>query len=75
MAALCGFAAAQPVLAAADASPETAGSAPSTLSAQCDSVSFATGTRQNRAACRRIFARQIRPTVQTSPQTAADFGS
>ncbi|BDC43545.1 hypothetical protein PTKU15_68420 [Paraburkholderia terrae] len=41
----------------------------------CDSVSFATGTAQNRAACRRMFAREARPTVQTSPLTASDYAS
>ncbi|AUT57488.1 hypothetical protein [Paraburkholderia caribensis] len=41
----------------------------------CDSVSFATGTAQNRAACRRVFAREARPTVQTSPLTASDYAS
>jgi hypothetical protein len=43
--------------------------------AQCDSVSFASDSPANRAACRRLFARQVRPTVQTSPLTASDFGS
>ncbi|MHB9836978.1 hypothetical protein Q8F57_019280 [Paraburkholderia terrae] len=41
----------------------------------CDSVSFAAGTAQNRAACRRVFAREARPTVQTSPLTASDYAS
>jgi hypothetical protein len=41
----------------------------------CDSVSFATGSAQNRAACRRVFAREARPTVQTSPLTASDYAS
>lgn len=43
--------------------------------AQCDSVTFATGTPQNRAVCRRIFAREARPNVQTSPLTASDYAS
>jgi hypothetical protein len=41
----------------------------------CDSVSFATGTPQNRAACRRVFARDTRPSVQTAPLTASDYAS
>lgn len=41
----------------------------------CDSVSFATGTAQNRAACRRMFAREARPSVQTAPLTASDYAS
>ena len=41
----------------------------------CDSESFATGSAQNRAACRRVFAREARPTVQTSPLTASDYAS
>ncbi len=41
---------------------------------QCDSASFAAGSSANRAACRRMFARELRPSVQNSPQTAADYG-
>jgi hypothetical protein len=72
LAASFGVAAAQPAL-AADSSPSPASSP--AVTAQCDSVSFAAGTPQNRAACRRVFARQTRPTVQTSPLTASDYGS
>ncbi|MFT4069763.1 hypothetical protein [Paraburkholderia sp.] len=72
--ALLAAVATQPVLAAAsDVSPQTAASPD--VAPQCDSVSFATGSPRNRAACRRIFAREARPTVQTSPLTASDFGS
>ncbi|MBN3756572.1 hypothetical protein G3N95_26800 [Paraburkholderia sp. Tr-20389] len=42
---------------------------------QCDPVSFATGSAQNRATCRREFAREARPNVQTSPLTASDYAS
>ncbi|WP_321814059.1 MULTISPECIES: hypothetical protein [unclassified Paraburkholderia] len=42
---------------------------------QCDSASFATGGAKNRQACRREFAREARPTVQTAPQSASDYAS
>jgi hypothetical protein len=64
-------AAAQSALAA----PDTSSDQGKAVVAQCDSVSFASGSPANRAACRRIFARQVRPNVQTSPLTASDFGS
>jgi hypothetical protein len=57
------------------ASPDASSGREAAVAAQCDSVSFASGTPANRAACRRIFARQTRPTVQTSPLTASDYGS
>ncbi|WP_109480470.1 hypothetical protein [Paraburkholderia sp. C35] len=56
------------------ASP-AAGHSGNGATAMCDSVSFATGSAQNRAACRRLFAREARPTVQTSPLTASDYAS
>jgi hypothetical protein len=69
--ALLGAAATQSALASPDVSSDYA----KATMAQCDSVSFASGSPANRAACRRIFAREVRPTVQTSPLTASDFGS
>jgi hypothetical protein len=42
---------------------------------QCDSVSFATSGAKNRKACRREFAREARPTVQTAPLSASDYAS
>jgi hypothetical protein len=71
LAALLCAAAIQPALASPDASSGYERATP----AQCDSVSFASGTPGNRAACRRIFARQTRPTVQSAPLTASDYGS
>jgi hypothetical protein len=42
---------------------------------RCDAVSFALGTPQGRAACRRQFARETRPNVQQAPLTVSDYAS
>ncbi|MEM5340674.1 hypothetical protein [Paraburkholderia azotifigens] len=68
---LCGAAHAGTILPAGDTSNHSAND----RALLCDSVSFATGSAQNRAACRRVFAREARPTVQTAPLTASDYAS
>jgi hypothetical protein len=40
---------------------------------QCDSVSFAQGTAENRAACRRIYAHQMRRNSERLPNWAVDY--
>jgi hypothetical protein len=70
--ALLGSAAAQAALGAvSDASPQAAPSA--AVAPQCDSVSFATGTPQNRAACRRVFARQVHFALPRHKMNAACY--
>lgn len=45
---------------------------PTVSTPQCDSVSFANGTAENRAACRRVYARDMRSTARL-PQWAVDY--
>jgi hypothetical protein len=67
----CGAASAGTLPPAGNSSTQTANG----HTVSCDSVSFATGSAQNRAACRRLFAREARPSVQTAPLTASDYAS
>ncbi|WP_321889543.1 hypothetical protein [Paraburkholderia bannensis] len=67
----CGAAHAGALTPAANGAPQTA----NVQAPQCDSASFATGGAKNRQACRRAFAREARPTVQSAPLTASDYAS
>ena len=41
--------------------------------AKCDSMSFSTGTPENRAVCRRVYSHQMRRNGDQAPQWAIDF--
>jgi hypothetical protein len=41
--------------------------------AKCDSVSFSTGTPENRAVCRRVYSHQMRRNGDQVPQWAIDY--
>ncbi|WP_206384062.1 hypothetical protein, partial [Burkholderia multivorans] len=57
----------------ADTEPKPASNIVATT--RCDAASFAKSDASYRQGCRRMFAREPRPSVQTSPQAAADFAS
>lgn len=44
-----------------------------TATAQCDSASFATGTSENRAVCRRVYSHQMRRNGDQIPQWAVNY--
>jgi hypothetical protein len=55
----------------ASAQPEA--QSPTMTTAKCDSVSFSTGTPENRAVCRRVYSHQMRRNGDQVPQWAIDY--
>lgn len=55
------------------ASAQPQAQSPMTTTAHCDSLSFATGTPENRAVCRRVYSHQMRKNGDRVPQWAVDY--
>jgi hypothetical protein len=55
------------------ASAQPQAQSPMTTAARCDSASFAIGTPENRAVCRRVYSHQMRRNGDRVPQWAVDY--